>query len=168
MSDTWEWDGHTWTEVRAKGAVPPVRASHAMTYDAARHRVVSIGGYDESSLADTWEWDGKAWTRVADGPEILHTAAAFDASSSRILVFGGFYQDARSAQLWARTESTWITVDATGPGMRAEHRGVYAPGIGFVVFGGIGGQGMSVAERGRAKLNDLWAFDGTRWNRLDP
>jgi hypothetical protein len=45
---------------------------------------------------------------------------------------------------------------------------VFAPGIGFVIFGGIGGQGMSVAERGRAKLNDLWAFDGTRWTRLDP
>ena len=84
------------------------------------------------------------------------------------VVFGGFYQDARSAQLWARPESGWTTVTASGPASRAEHRGVYAPGIGFVVFGGIGGQGMSVAERGRAKLNDLWAFDGARWIRLDP
>ena len=58
--------------------------------------------------------------------------------------------------------------NCAGHGDGYEHRGVYAPGIGFVIFGGISGQGMSVAERGRAKLNDLWAFDGTRWNRLDP
>lgn len=166
LSDTWEWDGRAWTE--ARGAGPAARASHAMTYDAARRRVVLIGGYDESALADSWEWDGKAWTRAADGPEVLHTAAAFDVSSNRILVFGGFHQDARSAQLWARSESGWTTLAATGPGIRAEHRGVFAPGIGFVIFGGIAGQGMSVAERGRAKLNDLWAFDGTRWTRLDP
>jgi len=168
MNDTWEWDGRAWTEVQAKNRGPAGRASHAMTYDAARRRVVLIGGYDEDAVGDSWDWDGKAWARAADGPEILHTAAVFDVSSNRILVFGGFHQDARTAQLWARTESGWTTLAATGPASRAEHRGVYAPGIGFVVFGGIGGQGMSVAERGRAKLNDLWAFDGARWNRLDP
>src|SRR4029079_14748027 len=138
LSDTWEWDGRAWTELRVNG--PSGRASHAMTYDAARRRVVSIGGYDENSLADSWEWDGKVWTRVGDGPEILHTAAAFDPSSKRILVFGGFYQDARSAQLWTRNESGWTTFATTGPGARAEHRGVYATGVGFVIFGGIGGQ----------------------------
>jgi hypothetical protein len=167
LNDTWEWDGHTWTEVRAKLA-PAARASHAMTYDALRSRVVSIGGYDENSLADSWEWDGKTWARLKDGPDILHTAVAFDAPSNRMLVFGGFYHDGRTAQLWARTESAWTTLAAAGPDARAEHRGVFAPGIGFLIFGGIGGQGMSVAERGRAKLNDLWAFDGTRWSRLDP
>ena len=139
-----------------------------MTYDAAHRRVVSIGGYDENSLADSWEWDGKAWTRAAVGPDILHTAAAFDGSSNRLLVFGGFYKDGRTAQLWARTQTGWTTLAASGPDMRAEHRGVYVPGTGFVIFGGIGGQGMSVAERGKSKLNDLWSFDGTQWTRLDP
>jgi len=165
LNDTWEWDGHAWTEIRSRA--PGTRASHAMAYDATRRRIVSIGGYDENSLADSWEWDGKTWTRVADGPDVLHTAAAFDPSTKRILVFGGFHQDGRTAQLWARTESGWSTLSATGPEGRAEHRGVYAPGIGFVIFGGISGQGMSVAERGRAKLNDLWAFDDGRWTRLD-
>lgn len=126
--------------------------------------------FDRLGAAERYVGMGR--TRVDAGgvkrPGPLHTAAAFDSASHRTFVFGGFHQDARTAQLWARTESAWTTVAIAGPELRAEHRGVYAPGIGFVVFGGIGGQGMSVAERGRAKLNDLLVFDGARWTRLDP
>lgn len=46
------------------------------------------------------------------------------------------------------------------------HEAAYVPGVGLLVFGGIGGQGMSEAER--VKLADLWIFDGTslrEWRR---
>ncbi len=167
-ADTWEWDGHAWTEMPVTTPGPVGRGAHAMVYDAAARRVVLIGGYDKSSLSDTWEWDGARWTRGADGPDILHTAAAFDPQSGRTLIFGGFNSDVRSDHLLARASSSWSTIATAGPPARAEHRGVYAPGVGFVIFGGIGGQGMSVAERGRAKLNDLWAFDAGQWRRLEP
>jgi hypothetical protein len=67
VSDTWEWDGSTWTHAASGG--PPARIWHALAYDAVRRRVVLAAGrfispvdppgfYD---LADTWEWDGAHW-----------------------------------------------------------------------------------------------------------
>ena len=72
-----------------------------------------------------------------------------------VCVAQSFFDGQRSSNLWARTGSTWSIVSSDGPPLRAEHRGVYAPGLGFVIFGGIGGQGMSLGERQRSKLNDL-------------
>ena len=127
-----------------------------------------VGGYGNDGLADSWEWDGATWSRVADSPSVFHHAAAFDSRNNHILVFGGFEGDRRSSKLWAHVASGWKVLEAPGPLERAEHRGVYVPGVGFVIFGGIGGQAMTIEERGRAKRNDLWAFDGVRWHELGP
>jgi hypothetical protein len=62
LSDTWEWDGVTWTH-RTPAASPPARGGHAMAWDAARQRVVLFGGYANDFLSDTWEWDGVTWTQ---------------------------------------------------------------------------------------------------------
>jgi hypothetical protein len=168
LSDTWEWDGTSWHAMPGNGSGPAGRGSHTLTYDASRRRVVLVGGYVDDAVADSWEWDGRTWTRVADGPRVLHHAAAYDPTSSRLLVFGGFAGDTRTANLWARTGTSWNQLPIAGPPARAEHRGTYAAGIGFVIFGGIGGQGMSLEDRGHSMLNDLWAFDGARWRELSP
>jgi Photosynthetic reaction centre cytochrome C subunit/Galactose oxidase, central domain len=167
-SSTWEWDGHRWQRFPGGQSGPAARSSHVLVYDAARERVVLVGGYvDDAAVADSWEWDGATWTRVADGPAVFHAAAAYDAAGNRLLVFGGFDQDERSANLWQRTSAGWSLVNAaTAPAERAEHRGAYVPGVGFVVFGGIAGQGMSLDERMLAKRNDLWAFEGTTWREF--
>ncbi len=167
LADTWEWDGKSWIE-RVTTNRPGARGAHALVYDASLRRTVLIGGYAEDALADSWEWDGTSWTRRVDGPDLLHTGAAFNPVSRTVLVFGGFHNDARSRELWARTSTAWTSIPGEGPPARAEHRGVYIPDIGFVIFGGIGGQGMSVEERGRAKLNDLWSFGAGKWLRLTP
>jgi polyisoprenoid-binding protein YceI len=164
-ADTWEWDGAHWTMASETG--PSARGSHSLVYDPQRKRVVLIGGYVDDGVADSWEWDGTSWIRLADGPAVFHSAAAFDPRSNRLLVFGGFVGAARTSSLWIRDGSTWSESHEAGPPKRAEHRGTYAAGLGFVIFGGIGGEGMSLEERRRAKLDDLWAFDGRRWTRLD-
>ncbi|MER3513473.1 MAG: hypothetical protein C4310_02960, partial [Chloroflexota bacterium] len=62
-SDTWEWNGTTWTQ-RTPDPTPPPRRRHALTYDMARGAVVLFGGEGASGLLnDTWEWDGLAWTQ---------------------------------------------------------------------------------------------------------
>lgn len=59
---TWDWDGHHWTARQDIGPGP--RVAHAMTYDAARHRVVLFGGVTTpwdaagtvpSARSDTWD-----------------------------------------------------------------------------------------------------------------
>lgn len=167
-SSTWEWDGRHWRSFPPQRSGPAPRGSHVLVYDGGPQRVVLVGGYIDGGVADSWEWDGATWTRVADGPAVFHHAAAYDSKDNRLLVFGGFDHDQRSGKLWGRTSVGWDVVDIVGPLERAEHRGAYVPGIGFVVFGGIGGQGMSLEERGLAKRNDLWAFDGVRWKELGP
>jgi hypothetical protein len=168
LGDTWEWDGTSWRAMPAGDPGPAARGSHTLVYDANRQRVVLVGGFVNSAVADSWEWDGATWARVADGPLVLHHAAAYDPRSKRLLVFGGFVGDKRTANLWARDGTSWNQLTGDGPPARAEHRGAYVPGLGFVIFGGIGGTGMSVEERGRSKLSDLWAFDGVRWQELSP
>jgi len=52
-SDTWEWDGESWSELPIEG--PPARSGHGMAYDAARQQVVLFGGSgDAGPLGDTW------------------------------------------------------------------------------------------------------------------
>jgi hypothetical protein len=56
LSDTWTWDGSTWTK-QAPAAHPPGRFEAAMAYDAAARNVVLFGGRAGSTwVGDTWTW----------------------------------------------------------------------------------------------------------------
>ena len=71
-TDTWEWDGTTWTQVPAVG--PPFSLRHTMTWDSVRQRVVMYGGDDPSgNIGRTLhEWDGTSWTPRATTPDPVH------------------------------------------------------------------------------------------------
>ncbi len=92
FSDTWEWDGSTWTE-RIVSNPPPGRYDHAMAYDVLRQRVVVFGGQNPPYyLGDTWEWDGSLWKRLmpASSPSARSASAmAYDAGRQRLVLFGG-------------------------------------------------------------------------------
>jgi len=146
-SDTWEWDGTTWTLRATTG--PPGRYFHAMTYDPVRDRIVMFGGYYSTGasygfLGDTWEWDGNSWNeRLSSGPTARSGhAMAFDTSHGRTLLFGGSYFGG-SAQFygdtWSWDGTSWtpstpfardscssvdITAQYSGiPGSGTAHRG---------------------------------------------
>ena len=62
-SDTWGWDGESWTQLSTTG--PAARSSFSMAFDAGRGKVVLFGGNSPGgTLGDTWEWDGAAWTQA--------------------------------------------------------------------------------------------------------
>jgi hypothetical protein len=99
-ADTWEWDGSTWILCQP-ATNPAARGYHAMTYDAARQRVVLFGGGRDPDhwplsyptfFGDTWDWDGVSWTPVgstaAPSPRYGH-AMVFDATLGRCMLFGG-------------------------------------------------------------------------------
>jgi len=59
-SDTWEWDGTTWTR-RKPVTNPPGRLGCALVYDSTRGVMAMFGGYDVLFFADrsqpnTWEY----------------------------------------------------------------------------------------------------------------
>jgi hypothetical protein len=100
-SDTWEWDGATWTPIRP--VVGPVgRVKPAMAYDPSRGRVVLYGGSgpalrrcnNPSNLvcADTWEWDGATWRerKTSIGPTgLLSVALTYDSAQRALLLLRG-------------------------------------------------------------------------------
>jgi hypothetical protein len=96
----------------------------------------------------------------------LHLALGYDDRRARLVVFGGFGAEARMGDLWEWDGSSWTDRSAPGPEARAEHDGAFVPRRGLVIFGGVVGQGMAVAERKRA--SDFWAWDGTSWRSLSP
>ena len=94
FNDTALWDGKAWTLVRT-ARVPRARASHAMTYDAARCEIVLVGGHADRPplrLNDTWLWNGSSWSKAAppSSPPVrfLHSLV-WDYASQRALLFGG-------------------------------------------------------------------------------
>jgi len=156
FSDTWEWDGETWTQRAVVG--PPARGSHAMSYDGARQRVVVFGGFGTGPgyyLNDTWEWDGTSWEQriVAAGPiprwDVLMT---YDSVRSRTVLYGG---QNRSIGLlrdtWEWDGSVWVQRGPTEPPARPSPALVYdVDRERTLLFGGSG-------------FGDTWTWDGAFW-----
>ncbi len=93
-ADTWEFDGTSWQQRALLG--PPARHAAAMAFDAARNRIVLVGGQGGCQPAcgitydDAWDYDGAQWTQRVSLPIYLHSAAmAFDLASARCVVSGG-------------------------------------------------------------------------------
>jgi hypothetical protein len=167
-SDTWEWNGATWTQVATEG--PGTRAHFAMTYDPARKRIILHGGFDEryKYLTDTWAWDGKTWTRIAEqGPIVRsHHAMAFDRRSGSVVLFGGLRNgrpDAPLGDTWILDGSEWRIVTAPGPEARTGHVMTYDPVRERTILHG----GSAWNGRTSRHFNDTWAWDGRGWTRID-
>lgn len=158
MADTWEWDGSTWTERVVAG--PSARRSHTMAWDPVRQRVVLFAGENSTgTLRDTWEWDGAAWAlRHSSGPRRFAHAMAWDGTSARMIVFGGF--DSGNLQdTWAWNGTTWTALGIAGPSARREAALAWDPVRSRLVL--IGGYASS-------ELEDVWEFDGTWTRRTSP
>ncbi len=55
-SDTWEWDGSTWTRLVDDTPTPLVRYWHSMAYSPQTHRMTVFGGADPNFYSnETWE-----------------------------------------------------------------------------------------------------------------
>jgi hypothetical protein len=64
LSDTWTFDGTTWTEL-STATRPPARDSASIAYDPTTGHLIMFGGEASSGdLSDTWTFDGTNWTQV--------------------------------------------------------------------------------------------------------
>src|SRR5262245_4263147 len=90
VSDTWEWDGTTWTQ-RSPLQSPPATAEAQMTYDWLRGRTVLVGSFG-AATSIVWEWDGNNWSLRSPvagpaPPPLDRAMAAYDPLSGRTLLF---------------------------------------------------------------------------------
>ena len=163
LSDTWEYDGTTWSQIEA-GLSPQRRDSHAMVFDSHRGVTVLFGGYGSSGspLSDTLEYNG-TWQQVStsQSPNArFHHAMAYDESRSVTVLFGGL--DSSSTELedtWEYDGTTWHEITPTqSPPARDNHSMTYDSARGVIVlFGGLGDSGP---------ISDTWEYDGTTWRQI--
>ena len=130
-SDTWEWDGRTWTRIATPG--PDARAGAGMVYDRARKCIVLFGGVGGSSgnaarFRDTWTWDGETWTKVTEEGPVGRNghAMVFDPRSGDVLMWGGTLGSAHLDDMWRWDGRRWteIPVGGSKPGKRTGAAGL--------------------------------------------
>lgn len=159
-SDTWEWDGNSWTQVNLTG---PKRFGHAMVYDSAHHVVVLFGGAYTSFYHDTWTWDGVNWTQVSTtGPSsrYLHSMV-YDSGRSRVVMYGGLDSNYISnGETWEWDGSSWTEVSTSGPLPRWETGMAYDSNRGVTVLYGGYDDGIF--------YDDTWEWDGNTWVEKEP
>jgi hypothetical protein len=164
LSDTWEFDGTDWKPTFAAG--PSLRSAASMVFDSARGVTVLFGGFRPlAGLGDTWEWNGQTWKLAATtgpGPRSW-PAMAYDTKHKRTLLFGG--EDAKGhfySDTWAWNGKTWSRIATQGPPERIQSAMAYDSSRDRVVlFGGVN-------DKPTHMLNDLWEFDGARWQQRRP
>ncbi len=163
FGDLWEWTGTAWLRLTAEG---PARFLFGMAVEDSA-RLVVFGGNTWPELppknesGGTWKWTDGVWDSVPDpGPGRRdHVAIANDASRRRTVLYGGLAGSVL-ADLWEFDGEHWTNVPfLTGPGPRAFPQLVY-DNVNCVVllFGGFDDSGAK---------NDLWAWNGATWRRVD-
>ncbi len=93
MSDTWTWDGTTWTR-RTPVHVPPARGFQQMAFDAASGQLLMFGGTVglAAGPADTWVWTGSDWQQLhpaVSPPSHVVAPFAYDPATRQIVMYGG-------------------------------------------------------------------------------
>lgn len=168
LSGTWEWDGATWTNVPTL-VEPPSRSGHAMTYDAARRRIVLFSGSNGTS--DTWTYDGQWHAEEAPGarPATRTSAAfAFDSKRGVAVLFGGQNNTVNPVvhlgDTWEWDGASWTQVaPATSPSPRILAAAAYDPVRGVVVL--FGGEFIDFVNFNITYHHDTWEYDGTTWKQ---
>lgn len=123
LSDTWVWDGTTWTQKSPSTIPTSPRWDYTLAYDALDHRTLLVGGGTPSgtSWGDTWAWDGTNWTQLSVGTPGARAgqAMAYDATDSELVLFGGGSGSTILGDTWALGSPSCsppqtITVDDSG------------------------------------------------------
>ncbi len=163
-SETWEWNGATWT-LRSPTSRPPGRVTSASVARLSARQVMVFGG---ALLGDTWLWDGNEWSAPAEpgvAPSARQSPMVFDPDRRRAIIYGGFGVGVGFfGDMWTWHDGAWtlITRRTTGPGTRASHGAAFDIDRGrFVLFGGRPG--------GSTRLDDTWEWTGKgQWTQIMP
>jgi Thrombospondin type 3 repeat/Galactose oxidase, central domain len=167
---TWEYDGHAWRSYTPTTA-PQARRGHGMVWDSDRRRIVLFGGEllsDGTPLGDQWEYDTikHNWSQrrlmTMPGPRSFFGLAR-DVQQRTLVLFGGRAGDRILGDTWVLSGNAWRVVPSPlAPSPR------YSPGMTWDARRQVtvlaGGRGPSWIGN---VLDDLWEFDGARWQPVD-
>jgi hypothetical protein len=159
LSDTWEWDGNSWTKI-AEG-LPSPRSGAALVYDTKRKKVVLFGGGIKSGGGgETWEFDSQGWREIqsAKTEPRYNAAMAYDESRNKIVRFGGWDGSKRVSETWELDNQAWVKLNIESPEARNHTVMVYdQTKRKIILFGG---------HNGDLVFGDTWEFDGKVWRKV--
>jgi len=111
LSDTWVWDGSTWTQ-KSPANSPVARRLPGMASEPTHGLILLFGGMVMGTIgaldhpvSDTWIWDGSNWSQQAPAhspPARTGPAMAYSVTGQTVM-FGGFSNQALSdTWVWAQ------------------------------------------------------------------
>jgi hypothetical protein len=175
MQETWSLSlkDNSWSPLIDMGVPPAARYCHCTTYLPDQNEVLVVGGRNDEGPLPPGAWTfnpiTRAWLAVTgELPKgVIGCHAVWMAHLGRAIVFGGGSQDGLDRETLAydpvmRT-FTPITVPERPPGRMDGAVAYDAAGGRMLLFGGA----VSVYPTPR-HLDDLWAFDGAAWSKLEP
>jgi N-acetylneuraminic acid mutarotase len=171
LSDTWAWDGTTWTQLDVSG--PSARAGAAMA--PLGDKLVLFGGgapgeYGlEYTLDDTWTFDGTSWTQIMVTGPSSRGGGVMQPLGDKLVLFGGSSCAGNRytwtcnvlGDTWTWDGTAWTALDVSGPSARSI--AAMAPtGDELVLYGGY----TTSLDAGDGNLGDMWSWNGTAWTQL--
>lgn len=165
-TDTWEWDGATWTRVHDASAGARLHAAGG--FDPARGVTVVFGGLGPQDVMrrDTWEWDGTSWSmRDTAGPAAAApNGMAFDHARGRLQLLvsdlssplgGGRF----TSRLYEWDGSTWTQRPGSAPPLSPTQR--------LITAGAAGGLHLVDADPAGGDNAQTWSYDGSQWRLMN-
>jgi hypothetical protein len=167
LSDTWTWNGTSWTQLAATGPGP--RTFGEGVWDSIDSSFRVFGGWTgTTALNDVWDWDGASWSAPTLGGVSMPGIADFAmymSPSLGLVIFGGESGIALTAgtivgETRILSGGLWSAL-ATGPLKRAGGIMAYDSGHSLGVL--FGGYDPAPATGTAAYYNDTQAFNGGSW-----
>jgi hypothetical protein len=159
LSDTWIWNGTSWSQV-ATGTAPDIFTFHG-AFDPG-HGVLVIFGAAPNAVPETWTWNGSRWTRESPAgspPPRAQGVMAYDPATRRVLLYGGHTDSAPGnlGDTWLWDGTNWTEQHpAASPGPRQD--AAMAPAQALLLYSGEG-----IGFR-----NDTWLWTGSTWRQVTP
>jgi hypothetical protein len=161
LSDTWSWDGSTWSVPPSITTSPSARDSASFALDA-NNNLILFGGINGQIFGDTWSWTGTDWTELINPPSSRSNASmAFDSSTDQLILFGGFDSLGNALNDTFNWDGiAWTELfPATSPSQRGFASMAFdSTANQLILFGGFDSLGNV--------LNDTWNWDGADWTLL--
>ena len=166
LSDTWLWDGQSWSQAPPAVNTPTPREGHRVAFCPNRQQLLLFGGYDGfRALDDTWAWDGARWVQLLpEGnlpPRREGHILVTDPVSARVVLFGGIQLDSSAYfdDTWVWDGARWEPLSTdNAPSRRHSAAATWDPWHNeIVLFSGV--------NPNNNLLSDVWVLQGHTWTR---
>jgi hypothetical protein len=162
--ETFAYNGRTWTQQAATES-PSGRFGASMAFDPATGQMVLFGGFTADGYSDeTWTYAFPAgtpatWTKLETPPPREKATMAFDASTGKVVLFGGDvpdgpHEDEYSNDTWTYNGTTWTQ----------QHTPQSPPAGGGEAMAYDPSTGQILLYR-QNESDELWAYNGVTWSQ---